>query len=269
LAISPLDPDTTPPQDASVVRAFERGLSVIRALSEPGAGQTLAEVARATGMTRAAARRFLSTLVSLGYARHDGRLFALTPRTLELGYSYLSSLGLPELAQPHLQALVAQVQESSSISVLDGPWVVYVAREPTRRIMSVAINVGTRLPAHCTSMGRVLLAALEPSELEDLLAQTMFEAYTELTVTDLDQLHAELDRVREKGWAIVDQELEIGLRSVAAPICDPAGHVAAAINISTHANRMPLDRVELDLLPPLLETAARLGAELPANRTLR
>jgi IclR family pca regulon transcriptional regulator len=260
------EPLVEPERDASVVRAFERGLSVIRALSEPGAGQTLADVARATGMTRAAARRFLSTLVALGYARHDGRHFTLTPRTLELGYAYLSSLGLPELAQPHLRDLVGRVDESSSISVLDGPWIVYVAREPTRRIMSVALNVGTRLPAHATSMGRVLMAALEPAELDALLAASELTAGTERTITDPAALRRELAKVARQGWAIVDQELEIGLRSVAAPIRDPSGRVVAAVNISTHANRTPLERMRRELLPPLLETATRIGAELPSRR---
>ncbi len=251
------------------MRAFERGLSVIRALSEPPDGQTLAEVARTTGMTRAAARRFLTTLVSLGYARHDGRRFSLTPRTLELGYAYLSSLGLPEIAQPHLHELVTQVQESSSISVLDGAEIVYVAREPTRRIMSVALNVGTRLPAHITSMGRVLLAALHPEGVSELLGTVELTAHTEHSITDPDRLLAELGAVRDQGWAIVDQELEVGLRSVAAPIRDPADRVVAAVNISTHASRMPLELVKADLLPPLLETAARIGRELPGTPALR
>lgn len=259
----------TEDRDAGVVRAFERGLSVIRALSEPPAGQTLADVARTTGMTRAAARRFLTTLVALGYARHDGRRFSLTPRTLELGYAYLSSLGLPEIAQPHLQDLVARVQESSSISVLDGTSIVYVVREPTRRIMSVALNVGTRLPAHITSMGRVLLASLDPPSLEAAIADLELEAHTQRTITDLDGLRTELDKVRRQGWAIVDQELEIGLRSVAAPIRDPGGAVVAAVNISTHANRTPLERMRAELLPRLLETAQRIGRELPSGRPVR
>ncbi len=252
-----------------MVRAFERGLLVIRALSEPPAGQTLAEVARATGMTRAAARRFLTTLVSVGYARHDGRRFSLTPRTLELGYAYLSSLGLPEIAQPHLHELVTTVQESSSISVLDGTEIVYVAREPTRRIMSVAVNVGTRLPAHITSMGRVLLAALEPEEASERLGTVELTAQTEHSITDPDRLRAELATVRDQGWAIVDQELEVGLRSVAAPIRDPSERVVAAVNISTHASRMPLELVKADLLPPLLDAAARIGRELPGTRGRR
>jgi IclR family pca regulon transcriptional regulator len=221
----------------------------VRALSVPGPGQRLADVARATGLTRAAARRFLLTLQSLGYVRNDGRLFSLTPRVLELGFAYLSSLELPEIAQPHLQALVEQVHESSSVSVLDGDEVVYVARVPAqRRIMAVTISVGTRFPAFLTSMGRVLLAGLADGELDALHPPAT--------------LRGELARVRAAGHAIVDQELEAGLRSVAAPIRDPRGRVIAAVNLSAHASRRTLDDVRTALLPPLLETAAAIERDL-------
>ena len=254
------------PRERHFVQSLDRGLAVIRALGDPGRGQTLAEVARATGLTRAAARRFLLTLVDLGYARIDGRLFALTPRALELGYAYLSSLGLPEIAQPHLQKLVEQVHESSSVSVLDGDAIVYVARASTpQRIMSVAINVGTRLPAHITSMGRVMLAALEQDELDELLETISFASVTSKTIIDPAALRAELAAIREQGYAIVDQELEQGLRSVGAPIRAPGGNVVAALNISTHASRSPLDHVRGVLLPPLLKTAEAIGRELPAS----
>lgn len=216
---------------------------MIRALTEPGPGRTLADVARATGLTRAAARRFLLTLHELGYVRSDGRRFSLTPRVLELGYAYLSALSLPEIALPHLEALVAEVHESSSVSVLDGPDVVYVARVPTTRIMRLAINVGTRLPARPTSMGRVLLAHDPPEDLEA-------------------DLRPVLERVRRQGWALVDQELEPGLRSVAAPIRDRSGTVVAAVNVSTQASRTTLEAVRRTLLPPLLRTAGAIGREL-------
>jgi IclR family pca regulon transcriptional regulator len=247
------------------VQSLDRGLAVIRALGDPGRGQTLAEVSRSTGLTRAAARRFLLTLVDLGYARIDGRLFSLTPRALELGYAYLSSLGLPEIAQPHLQKLVEEVHESSSVSVLDGDAIVYVARASTpQRIMSVAINVGTRLPAHITSMGRVMLAALDDAELDELLATISFSSVTTMTIVEPRTLRAELERIREQGFAVVDQELEQGLRSVGAPIRAPGGNVVAALNISTHASRSPLEHVRNALLPPLLRTAEAIGRELPA-----
>ncbi len=239
---------------------------MIRALSDPGPGLTLADVARNTGLTRAAARRFLLTLEDLGYVRSADRRFSLTARVLELGYSFLSSLTLPEIAQPHLRELVSQVNESSSVSVLDGAEVVYVAREPTQRIMTVAISVGTRFPAYATSMGRVLLAGLDEGELDTFLQRAELRPLTSETVTDVSALRAELERVREQGWAIVDQELEGGLRSAAAPIRSPDEGVVAAINLSTHASRRTLEAIRQALLPPLLETATRIERDLAAWR---
>jgi IclR family pca regulon transcriptional regulator len=223
---------------------------------------TLSEVARVTGLTRAAARRFLLTLADLGYVRTDGRMFALTPRVLELGYAYLSSAGLPEVAQPHLQRLTAEVRESSSVSVLDGPDVVYVARAATARIMTVAISVGTRFPAYATSMGRVLLAGRTPAQLDAYLEAADLRRLTAHTVTDPDRLRAEVARARAQGWAIVDEELEEGLRSVAAPVRDRDGAVIAAANVSVHANRTSITELRRDLLPSLLATTARIEADL-------
>jgi IclR family pca regulon transcriptional regulator len=244
------------------VQSLDRGLGVIRALSVPGPGLTLSEVARRTGLARAAARRFLLTLADLGYVRADDRRFSLTPRVLDLGYSYLSSLSLPELAQPHLRDLVGQVHESSSVSVLDDTDVVYVAREPTRRIMTVTISVGTRFPAYATSMGRVLLAGLSPDALETFLHRARLEPLTERTITDPAALREELARVRERGWAMVDQELEAGLRSIAVPVRDPQGAVVAAVNLSAHASRTTLEVLRGRLLPPLRGTAAAIERDL-------
>jgi IclR family transcriptional regulator, pca regulon regulatory protein len=246
------------------VQSLERGLAVIRAFGEDRPELTLSEVAQHTGLTRAAARRFLLTLADLGYVHADGRRFSLSPRVLELGYAYLSSLSLPEIAEPHLERLAAEVRESSSVSVLDGDDIVYVARVPTSRIMRVAINVGTRFPAHATSMGRVQLAALAESELDAYLARADLRALTANTVTDPARLRAELDRIRAQGWALVDQELEEGLRSVAAPIRDRAGRVVAAVNVSAHASRASRETVRRVLLPPLLATAGRIEADLRA-----
>jgi IclR family pca regulon transcriptional regulator len=246
------------------VQSLERGLAVIRSFGEATPELTLSEVARETGLTRAAARRFLLTLTDLGYVRTDGRRFTLSPRVLELGYAYLSSLSLPEIAEPHLERLVAEVRESSSVSVLDGDDIVYVARVPTSRIMRVAINVGTRFPAHATSMGRVQLAALEDGELDAYLARADLRRLTPRTLTDPEALRAELVRIRAQGWALVDQELEEGLRSVAAPIRDRSGRVAAAVNVSAHASRASRDTVRKLLLPPLLATAQRIEADLRA-----
>src|SRR5580692_9783874 len=182
--------ESRPPARSDFVQSLDRGLAVIRAFGPDRERLSLSEVARATNLTRAAARRFLLTLVSLGYVRSDGREFSLRPRVLELGYAYLSGLGMPEVAAPHLEELVAHVRESSSISVLDGHHIVYVARVPTKRIMTVAISVGTRFPAYATSMGRVLLAGLSDPELDRYLAAAGFEAFTARTVTDPDRLRA-------------------------------------------------------------------------------
>jgi IclR family pca regulon transcriptional regulator len=248
------------------VQSLERGLDVIRALSLPGQGQTLSDVARDTGLTRASARRFLLTLEELGYVRSVDRRFALTPRVLELGYAFLSSLTLPQIAQPHLRELVEQVHESSSVSVLDGADVVYVAREPTQRIMTVVISVGTRFPAYATSMGRVLLAGLDDGELDAFLETAELTALTPATVTDRDQLRKVIERVRSQGWALVDQELEAGLRSVAVPIRNSGGRVIAAMNLSTQANRRTPQAVREELLPPLRDAAARIERDLHAGR---
>jgi len=248
------------------VQSLERGLDVIRALSLPGAGRTLSEVARDTGLTRASARRFLLTLEELGYVRSDDRRFVLTPRVLELGYAFLSSLTLPQIAQPHLRELVERVHESSSVSVLDGDEIVYVAREPTQRIMTVAISVGTRFPAHATSMGRVLLAGLPVPALESFLQTAELRRLTAATVTDPDKLRSEVDKVRRQGWALVDQELEDGLRSIAVPLRGQAGEVVAAMNLSTHASRRTPTAIRRALLPRLREAAAAVEADLAAGR---
>jgi IclR family pca regulon transcriptional regulator len=247
------------------VQSLERGVLVIRALSAPDP-QTLSDVARTTGLSRAAARRFLLTLERLGYVHQAGSRFSLTPRVLELGYAYLSSLTLPEVAQPHLERLAAEVHESSSVSVIDGDDIVYVARVPTRRIMTVSISVGTRLPAYATSMGRVLLAGLPDEELARRLERADLPALTDATITSAAELGEELHRIRGQGYAIVDQELEVGLRSVAAPIRDPSGAVTAAVNLSVHASRADVAEIESDLLPPLLTTAAGIEQDLAAGR---
>jgi IclR family pca regulon transcriptional regulator len=247
------------------VQSLERGLAVIRAFDRAHPELTLSEVATAAGVTRAAARRFLLTLMRLGYVRNDGRFFSLSPRVLELGYAYLSSLSLTEVAEPHLEALVAEVNESSSVSVLDGPDVVYVARVPTSRIMTVAISVGTRFPAYATSMGRVLLGGMSDEDLSTYLDNLTLDRLTPRTIASVAALRAEILRVRAQGWSLVDQELEEGLRAVAAPIRDRAGCTVAAVNVSAHASRTSLESMRRDLVPPLLAAAARISADLPAT----
>lgn len=244
------------------VQSLARGLAVIRAFDAEHAELTLSDVARMTGLNRAAARRFLHTLVELGYVRTDGRRFSLGPRVLELGYSYLSSLSLPELALPAMERLVERVHESCSMAVLDGAEVVYVARVPTKRIMSVAISVGTRFPAYATSMGRVLLAHRPPDWLDSYLATVRLEPLTPHTVTDPERLRAILDQVRSDGYCLNDEELELGLRSVAAPIRDKHGRVLAAVNVSAHISRGPADVIREELLPPLLDTARAISEDV-------
>ncbi len=251
-------------RDSDFVQSLDRGLAVIRAFGPERERLSLSEVARATGLTRAAARRFLLTLVKLGYVRSDGREFSLRPKVLELGYAYLSGLALPEVAEPHLEELSEKLHESSSISVLDGGHIVYVARVATKRIMTVAISVGTRFPAYAASMGRVLLAGLPEDELDKYLAETTFEAFTPHTVTDPDQLREIIREAGRQGYSIVDQELEEGLRAIAAPIRDSSGAVTAAINVSAHASRHTMDDMLTRLLPALLGTAAQIEADLKA-----
>jgi IclR family pca regulon transcriptional regulator len=247
---------------AAFVQSLERGLAVIRAFDGDHPQLTLSDVARRTGLTRAAARRFLHTLVELGYVRSEGRLFSLRPRVLELGYAYLSGLSLPEVAHPHMEQLVAQVGESCSISVLDGEDIVYVARVSTKRIMTVAISVGTRFPAYATSMGRVLLAAQPPEVRAAYLRTVELQPLTPYTITDPAFLAKTLDSVAEQGFALLDQELEEGLRSIAVPIHDRDGAVVAAMNISASARRSTPSAIRSDLLPPLQVTAREIELDL-------
>ena len=249
-------------RSAEFVQSLERGLAVIKAFDADDRTLTLSEVARKTGLTRAAARRFLHTLAELGYARCDGRQFSLRPLILELGYAYLSGLSLPEVAMPHMEDLTARTHESTSISVLDEEMVVYVARVAAKRIMTVGINVGTRFPAYATSMGRVLLAHAPMDWLEGYLSRIKLVATTSHTVTTRDQLEQALDAVRRDGYALIDQELEVGLRSLAVPIHDPAGTVIAAMNSSTHVSRGTAEDVVAELLPQLQKTAAAIEADL-------
>ncbi|CEA08889.1 Pca regulon regulatory protein [Arthrobacter saudimassiliensis] len=251
------------------VQSLARGLAVIRAFDAEHVSMSLSEVARRTGLTRATARRFLLTLTELGYVRTDGRSFELTALVLQLGYAYLSGQSLPQLAQPLLEDLSRQIHESTSASVLDGNEIVYVARIHTRRLMTVGIAVGTRFPAYATSMGRVLLAGLPEEELERYIADVELAPLTERTITDPQRLREEIARVRERGWAVVDQELEIGLRSVAVPIFSPTGAVVAALNTSMQAT-MGLGAPGLDeaadrVLPHLQAASAKITAALAAR----
>jgi IclR family transcriptional regulator, pca regulon regulatory protein len=250
------------PRNSDFVQSLERGLAVIRAFDAEHRELGLSDVARATGLTRAAARRFLLTLVKLGYVASRGGRFSLRPRVLELGYAYLSSLTLPEVAQPHMEALVAQVNESSSISVLDDLDIVYLVRVPTRRIMSITLAVGTRLPAYVTSMGRVLFAALPKDQLDERLTRLELQPLTGRTVTSKASLRRTLDTVRREGYAAVDQELEDGLRSLAVPIHDGSGAVVAALNVSVHASRTTMAALRREFLPAARRAAEAIESDL-------
>ncbi|WP_427135392.1 IclR family transcriptional regulator domain-containing protein [Pseudarthrobacter sp. S9] len=226
--------DGAPAASDQYVQSLARGLAVIRAFDTDHPKMTLTEVAARTELTRATARRFLHTLVELGYVRTDGKIFALTAKVLQLGYAYLSGLSLPQLAQPHLEELSLELGESTSAAVLEGTDIAYIARVSTRRIMTVGITVGTRFPAYATSMGRVLLAALPPAKLEEYLAAAEIRPLTPLAIGTRAALLAELDTVRAQGWCLLNQELEVGLMSVAAPVHD-GPKVVAAINVSMQA----------------------------------
>jgi IclR family transcriptional regulator, pca regulon regulatory protein len=245
------------------IQSLERGLAVIASFSQDRPEQTLSEVAQQTGLTRATARRALLTLVELGYVTQSGRTFTLTPKVLDLAYSFLSSFRVVDLAQPSMERLVERLQESSSMSVLDGHDVVYVARVPTKRIMTISLALGSRLPAYPTSMGRVLLAALPEERLEEYLSTTEFEPLTRHTITDVDEWRREIDRVRQQGYALVDQELEEGVRSIAAPITAGTA-VIAAMNVSCHAARVTVTRMRQEYLPPLLEAATEISERVGA-----
>jgi IclR family pca regulon transcriptional regulator len=267
----PGPPALTPGQ---FVQSLERGLAVIRSFDAANPEMTLSDVAARSALSRATARRFLLTLVELGYVRTDGKRFALTARVLELGYAYLSSLTLPEIAQPHLETLSATVHESSSASVLDGTDVVYVARVPVKRIMTVSITLGTRLPAFATAMGRAILGHLDDAKRERTLERVVLRPFTERTIVSMPALRAELERVRRQGWAVVDQELELGLRSLAVPIRDSAGHPLAAINVTGVADTLGAEalpapdvaaqRMVRVCLPHLLDAAAAIERDLRA-----
>jgi IclR family pca regulon transcriptional regulator len=257
-----------PERTNDFIQSLERGLAVMNSFTRERTNQTLSEVAQITGLTRATARRVLLTLTELGYMHHKNRSFSLTPKMLDLGYSYLSSLEVVEVAQQPMERLVEEVRESSSMSVLDESDIVYVARVPTKRIMTIALAVGSRLPAYATSMGRVLLSGLPDSQIDDYIERTRLDRLTRHTITDPALFRATLDEVRAKGFSLVDQELEEGVRSIAAPIVNGRKEIIAAINISCHASRVTLGKIRGEFRPKLTATASEISAlarTLPGN----
>lgn len=255
---NPVQDDTLSPDDRDFVTALASGLEVILAFDDANPRMTLSEVAARTGMNRARARRFLLTLHALGYVRKHQRHFELAPKVLQLGYAFLSANNYRSVIQQYLEDITAESGESSSLGVLDGDDVIYVARSSARhRLMAITLSVGTRLPAAHTSMGRVLLAQLPDHELEAYLERVVLERYTDKTITDKAALRNCILKVRQQGYAIADQELDSGLRSLAVPAFDANGKLLGAINISTNAARIDFDTLIRKFLP-LLQDKARL-----------
>jgi len=246
------------------VQSFARGLDVIRSFNGASPHQTLTEVAARSGLTRAGARRILLTLQALGYVHGDGKHYALTPRILDLGFAYLSSMPMWNLAEPTMQALADQVHESCSAAVLDGADIVYVLRVQTRKIMSIGLGVGSRLPASCTSMGRMLLAGLDDAQVQSVLGRKPLPARTRHTITDPEAVLARVRQARRQGWCLVNQELEEGLVSMAVPVVNRDGATIAALNISGQANRTPPRQMQDAMLPALQRAAADISARLAA-----
>ncbi|WP_104204348.1 IclR family transcriptional regulator domain-containing protein [Billgrantia saliphila] len=247
------------PDDRDFVTALASGLEVILAFDEAHPRMTLSEVAARTGMNRAKARRFLLTLHALGYVRKQGRSFELAPKVLQLGYAFLSSNNYRSVIQQVLEDITAEIGESSSLGVMEGNEVVYVARSAARhRLLAITLSVGTRLPAAHTSMGRVLLAQLPDAELDAFLEKAVLEPYTDRTITDRAELKRRILEVRQQGYAIVDQELDSGLRSLAVPAFDANGKLLGGINISTNAARVDYDTLVKRYLPLLQEKARQI-----------
>jgi IclR family pca regulon transcriptional regulator len=249
--------------DPSFMTSLARGLAVVQAFSDSRKPQTIAQISQKTGIPRAAVRRCLYTLQQLGYVDAELNNFSLRPKILTLGYSYLSSTPLTVSSQPYLNAISAQLGESCSLAVLDDGEVLYVARSATSRVMSVALNTGSRLPAYCTSLGRVMLAHLAPQELDAYFAKARLKPMTDKTVTNQKRLREILAGVRQDGYAINDEELELGLRSIAVPVRGASGQVLAALNVGAQASRVSADRMRQEFLPALQRGAQELAVLLP------
>jgi IclR family pca regulon transcriptional regulator len=245
-------------RETDFMGGFAKGLRVIEAFGEKTPKLTIADISKITGLDRATARRCLLTLSGLGYADYDGKFFALTPKILRLGHAWLSATPLPQIIQPHLDHLSEKVGQSASASVLDGGEIVYIARASQKRVMSINLVPGSRLPAWCASMGRVLLAALAEAEARAILESATITANTAYTKTKPEDLMAEIALVRHQGYAVIDQELEIGLCSIAIPVRNDQGKTVAALNIGAPAAIVPACEMVSRYLPHLLETQAVL-----------
>jgi IclR family pca regulon transcriptional regulator len=249
--------------DKDFLTTFAKGLNVIRSFEPNSMSMTLTEVAKKNDLSRASARRFLLTMLKLGYVETDGNRFSLTAKVLELGYSYLSTLDVGGTVSTQLELVTQQLGESSSAAVLEGENIVYIARIPVRPLMAFNLQIGARLPAYATSMGRVLLSALPEEELDHLLAQSNLIQLTPNTLTSPSELKAEIAKVRVQGYAINDQELELGLRSVAVPVFNRNGKLRLTLNVSCHSSKTTVDRMISEFVPVLKDTAQRISMSLP------
>jgi IclR family pca regulon transcriptional regulator len=245
---------------AYYVKSVEKTFDVLRAFDPHHPRLTVTQVASRSDMTRASARRFLLTLTDLGYLRTEGSLFELTPRSLEIGNSYLANLALPQIAERHLKSLAAELNETTSLCILDGQDIIYVACVPSPRLLSVSISVGTRFPAWATSMGRILLAALPERELDSYLDGVNLQRFTEQSIGSLNKLRDEVELARSRGWAMVSQELEDGLRGVAVPV-QTGGRTVAAVNVSLQTHRAPAESIEKTVVPLLQDAARQIGLD--------
>lgn len=250
------------PQKRDLIAGLEKGLAVISAFDQDRPRLTMTEVASLCGLTRAAARRYLITLEHLGYVTSDRKMYALTPKVLRLGQSYMHSARLPRIVQPELHKLAYALKEASSAGVLDGGDVICIAATSAGRVVSSTLQPGTRVPAYCTANGRVLLSALPQAEVEAWLSRQTLVPLTPSTVTSPERLRIEIARARSQGYAAVDQELELGLRTISVPLKSYRGDVLAAMNVSVHAARVSMDQLVNDCLPALLQAQASLRTVL-------
>lgn len=250
-------------KDKNFLTTLARGLSVIRSFQNNKMTMTLSEMAEANDMSRASARRFLLTLQTLGYVKVEGRQFSLTPKVLELGYSYLANLDVGGVVSSQLEQVTQQIHQSSSAAVLDGTDIVYIARVPVRSLLAFNLQIGARLPAYATSMGRVLLSQLPEQKVISILESSHIEALTPYTLTSQADLLKELQIVKQQGYSINDQELELGLRSVAVPVFNQKGQVKLTLNISTHVSQVSSEHIVSTFVPILKQASAQISASLP------
>lgn len=248
--------------DSEAILSVQRALMTLQVFSAEHPSLTLSEISKIICVSRGTTRRILITFEELGFVRRTGRQFTLTPRVLRLGYAYISSLPFWERAQPHMTELADAVEESSSIAVLDGPDIVYVARVPSRRHLTTVLTLGSRLPAYATSLGRVLLAGLPRDELRQYLETVHLQRLTPKTIVDKTRLSAELEKVRRQGYSIANGERDLGIRSAAAPIVDRSGSVIAALNVSSAPGRMSMAEMRTRIVPNVIATAKTISEEL-------